>query len=881
MLICGKLFPPFPKPQGITHKEIKMDKKQDDLEFKDQKIVPIQMGKEVKNSFINYAMSVIMSRALPDVRDGLKPVHRRILYAMYEDHLTHDRPFCKSATTVGNVLGRYHPHGDSAVYDTMVRMAQSFSLRYPLIEGRGNFGNIDGDGAAAYRYTEARMSRLADYMMTDIEKDVVDFGPNFDNKRKEPLVLPSRFPNLLVNGSIGIAVGMATNIPTHNLREVIDCVIYLMDNPDADLKDIMRFIKGPDFPTGAIICGTAGIAEAYRTGKGKIRVRARAEVEENHRRIVITEIPYQLNKVTLVEGIVNCHKEKKVDGITDVRDESGKDGLRIVIEYRRDVSGQVLLNQLYKYTQLEDTFSANMLALVDNVPKVLSLRDMLKYYIEHQENITVRRLKFDLEKAKKEAHIFEGYKIACDNIDEVVEIIKNSENVAQAKINLSERYSLSDAQAQAIVDMTLGKLTGLERSKIEDRLAKLYALIDEINETLGSEEKIKELIKNDLTEIRNKFGDERKTEISTDMSDIEDEDLIDRHTCVITMTHSGYIKRMSSDAYSAQARGGKGIKGITTKDEDFVENIVAADSHSDLMMFTSLGKVFTQRAYRIPEASRTAKGTNIVNLIELSDGEKITSMISVSGYPENEYLLMVTKNGTVKRTRLSEYEYQRKGGKIAINLDENDELVYVRHTKGNDKIIIATRDGNAVCFDENDARIMGRGARGVRGIRLSEGDRVVGAVLVEDDKKLLTVTENGFGKRSEFDEFRTRNRGGKGVIVHGINEKTGKLAAICSVSDEDDVVIVSSEGITIRTHCRDISVYSRSAGGVILMRLSEEGKVTSVANVGKDDEEEEESTAGNPDGAGNESTDGENTDSNTEISSENTAEENTDGNSNE
>lgn len=818
-----------------------MDKKREneDIEFKDQKIIPVQMGKEVKTSFINYAMSVIMARALPDVRDGLKPVHRRILYAMYEDHLTYDKPFRKSATTVGNVLGRYHPHGDSAVYDTMVRMAQDFSLRYPLIDGHGNFGNIDGDDAAAYRYTEARMSKLADSMLIDIEKDVVDFTPNFDNKLKEPTVLPSRFPNLLVNGSIGIAVGMATNIPTHNLGEVIDGAIHLMDNPEATTADLMQFVKGPDFPTGAIICGTGGIRDAYETGRGKIKVRSRAVVEEENRRIVVTEIPYQVNKVTLVEQMVNCHKEKKVDGITDIRDESGKDGLRIVIEFRRDVNGQVLLNQLYKYTQLEDTFAANMLALVDNIPKVLGLKDMLHYYIEHQKEVIVRRLKFELEKAKKEAHICEGYKIASDNIDEVVEIIKGSSNIADAKERLCQRFFLTDPQAQAIVEMTLGRLTGLERKKVEERLAKLYAVIDDITDKLSHESKIMQIIKEDLTDLKNKFSDDRRTEISL-LADIDDEDLIERHTCVITMTHAGYIKRMSSESYNAQGRGGKGIKGITTKEEDFVESMMAVHSHSDLMLFTNLGKVFTTRAYKIPEASRTAKGTNVVNLLEMAEGEKVTAMISVNDYSEDEYLLTVTKFGVVKRTRLSEYEYQRKGGKIALTLDEGDELVYARHTTGSDEIIIATRNGNAVRFDENDARVMGRTARGVRGIRLSENDYVVGVALVREDALLLTITENGFGKRSRFSDFVTRNRGGKGVYVHGLSDKTGALAAIATVEEDDDVVIVSSDGITIRTHVKDISVYSRSASGVIVMRLSESGKVCSMANVGKPEEETEE-----------------------------------------
>ena len=826
-----------------------MDKKKDDrnedIEFKDQKIIPVQMGKEVKTSFINYAMSVIMARALPDVRDGLKPVHRRILYAMYEDHLTYDKPFRKSATTVGNVLGRYHPHGDMAVYDTMVRMAQSFSLRYPLIDGQGNFGNIDGDGAAAYRYTEARMSRLADMMLSDIEKDVVDFTPNFDNKLKEPTVLPARFPNLLVNGSIGIAVGMATNIPTHNLGEVIDGTIYLMDNPDCTVKELMQFIKGPDFPTGAIICGQSGILEAYETGRGRIRVRSRATVDEENRRIIVTEIPYQVNKVTLVESMVECHKDKRVDGITDIRDESGKDGLRIVIEYRRDANGQVLLNQLYKYTPLEDTFAANMLALVDNVPKILGLKDMLSYYILHQEDVTTRRLKFELDKAQKEAHIFEGYKIASDNIDEVAEIIKSSDSVSDAKNNLCQRFSLTEPQAQAIVEMTLGRLTGLERRKVEERLAKLYALIDDLTDKLSDEGKIKQIIKDELTEIKNKFSDKRRTEISFGLSDIEDEDLIDRHTCVITMTHDGYIKRMSSETYSAQGRGGKGVKGITTKEEDFVESVMAVGSHSDLLMFTSSGKVFTKRAYRIPEASRTAKGTNIVNLLELSEGERVTAMIAVDEYPEDMYLFMVTKHGVVKRTRLSEYEYQRKGGKLAIGLDEGDELVYVRRTDGKDQVIIATKNGFAVRFDENDARVMGRTARGVRGIRLGDGDCVAGVALVREDATLLTVTANGYGKRSRFEEFMTRNRGGKGVIVHGVNDKTGPLAAVATVGEDDDVVIVSGDGVTIRTHVKEISVYSRSAGGVIVMRPGDGAEVCSITIVREteDDCAEEENTA--------------------------------------
>ena len=814
------------------------DNENEDIEFKDQKIIPVQMGKEVKTSFINYAMSVIMSRALPDVRDGFKPVHRRILYSMYVNHLTHDKAYCKSATTVGHVLGHYHPHGDSSVYDALVRMAQPFSLRYTMVDGHGNFGNIDGDDAAAYRYTEARMSKMADYMLEDIEKDVVDFVPNFDNKEKEPEVLPSKIPQLLINGSMGIAVGMATNIPTHNIGEVIDGAIYLMDHPDCTTRDLMNIIKGPDFPTGAIICGQKGIYDTYETGKGKIRVRARAVVDEDKKRIVVTEIPYQVNKVALVEAMVECHKDKKVEGITDIRDETGKDGLKIVIEYRKDVNGQVLLNQLYKFTPLEYAFAANMLALVDNVPKILSLKQILFYYVEHQENVLKRKLNFDLKKAIAELHVNEGYKVASENIDEVVEIIKASENVQIAKANLSERFGLDDIQTQAIVDMTLGKLTGLERKKIEDKISKLNELVEDIEDKLSSEDKIKEIIKEEILAIKEKTNDERKTEISFDEEDIEDEDLIDKHTCVITLTHAGYMKRMQSDSYSAQARGGKGIKGITTKEEDFVETVIAVNSHSDLLLFTTNGKVFTKRAYQIPEASRTAKGTNAVNLFELSEGEKVTAMVSVEEYAEDKYLLMVTKNGVVKRTNLKEFEYQRKGGKIAISLDEGDELVYVRLTTGSDEVIIATKGGNATRFDENDARVMGRTARGVRGIRLEENDYVIGVALVDNECTLLTITENGYGKRSSFDDFKVKNRGGKGVTAHSLSEKTGMLASIVTVHEDDDIVIISNDGVTIRTHVDQISKYSRTASGVIVMRMGEGALVTSVANVGKQEENE-------------------------------------------
>ena len=834
-----------------------MDMKEN-YEFKDQKIVDVQMEKEVKKSFINYAMSVIVSRALPDVRDGLKPVHRRILYAMYEDRLTYDQPFRKSATTVGNVLGRYHPHGDASVYDAMVRLAQDFNLRYTLVEGHGNFGNIDGDQAAAYRYTEARLSKMANEMLTDIEKEVVNFSPNFDNKLREPDVLPARFPNLLVNGSMGIAVGMATNIPPHNLGEVIDGTIYLMDHPEAEVADLMQFIKGPDFPTGATICGTAGIIEAYATGRGRIPVRAKAEVQEDKNRIVITEIPYGVNKAMMVEAMANCHKEKKIEGITALRDESGRAGLRVVVEYRRDANGSVILNQLYKYTQLQDTCAVNMLAIVGGVPKVLTLKEVLNHYINHQQEVVVRRVKFDLQKAMKEMHIFEGFKIALDNIDKVISIIRASANVSEAKINLMNAFQpedlidkftelgdyesvgkgLSEAQATAIVEMTLGRLSGMERDKIEDRLAKLAEQVKDLTAILGDPARVNQIIKDDMLEIKRKYGDERRTEIQPMEDEIILEDLIDRHTCVITMTHSGYIKRQNSDTYSAQRRGGKGIIGMTTKEEDFVDQVIAVDTHSHLMLFTNAGKVYTIKAYRVPEAGRTAKGTNIVNLLEMGEDEKITAMISVPNFDENEYLLFVTKNGTVKRTSLAEFAIQRKGGKIALSLDEGDELVYVRHTTGSDHVIIATRGGNAIRFDEQDARPMGRTARGVRGIRLEEGDFVAGVTLVDDSKTLCTITERGFGKRTSFDEFTCHNRGGKGVICHNIGDRTGALAGIATVSEDDDLMMITSTGTMIRVNAGDLSQYGRSAAGVIVMRLDEESYVVNFAKVEKQDEEE-------------------------------------------
>ena len=817
--------------------------KQENLEFPDQKIVGIEMRHEVENSFIAYSMSVIMSRALPDVRDGLKPVHRRILYAMYEDHLTYDKAFRKSATTVGNVLGRYHPHGDSAVYDTMVRLAQPFSMRYPLIEGHGNFGSVDGDPAAAYRYTEARLAKLSNEMMSDIDKNVVDFDPNFDNRLKEPRVLPSRFPNLLVNGSIGIAVGMATYIPPHNLGEVIDGTIYQMENPDCTVRDLMQFIKGPDFPTAATLYGSNGIYEAYSTGRGRVMVRAKCNIEEEKHRIVVTEIPYQVNKSMLVESMAALVKDKRIEGITDIRDESGRDGMRIVVDYRRDANGQVILNQLYKYTQLQDTCAFNMLALVDNVPRVLNLKQILGYYIKHQEDVITRRIKFDLEKAKREAHILEGLRIATDNIDEVIEIIKKSASIPDAKEKLMARFSLDDIQAQAIVDMTLGRLSGLERQKVEERLAKLYALIEELTADLNDEGRIKEIIKTEMLEIKAKFADPRRTELVAAEDDIVYEDLIERHTCVVTMTHGGYIKRQPADTYSAQKRGGKGIIGMATKEEDYVEDVIAANSHALLMFFTNTGKVHTRKTYQIPEAGRTAKGSNIVNILELEAGEKVTAIISVPGFSDKEYLFMVTKRGIVKKTLLSEFEYQRKGGKIALTLDDGDELVYVKHTSGNDDIIIATHDGLSARFGEEDVRPMGRGARGVKGMTLSNGDYIVGCAVISEDKALLTITEGGFGKRCEFDNFSAHNRGVKGVMCHGISERTGKLAGIAAVGESDDIMMITNDGTIIRTPVSGIPFYGRSAGGVIVMRLSEGSSLVNFARLENDEELEAEGMA--------------------------------------
>ena len=809
-----------------------------DIAYENQKIVDVEMGKRVQKSFIEYAMSVIVSRALPDVRDGLKPVHRRILYSMYQEKLTYDRPFCKSATTVGNVLGRYHPHGDASVYDAMVRLAQPFNMRYTLVDGHGNFGNVDGDGAAAYRYTEARLSKLAGEMMTDIEKNVVDFTPNFDNSKQEPVVLPSRFPNLLVNGSVGIAVGMATNIPPHNLGEVIDGTIYFMKHPDATVPDLMTFIKGPDFPTSAMICGTTGIYQAYQTGKGRIIVRAKAEVDEKKRRIVVTEIPYQVNKSLLVESIADLVKDKRVEGITALRDESGKAGMKIVIEYKRDANGQVILNQLYKYTQLQDTCAVNMIALVNGEPKVLGLREILSNYIAHQEEVIRRRTVFDLEKTRARVHILEGLKLALDCIDEIIDTIRKSASKQDARDALVERFGLSQIQSQAIVEMTLGSLAGLERMKIEEELASKLALIEELEAILADESKLKEIIEKELLEIKEKFADVRRTQLVDAIDNIIDEDLIDRHECVITMSGAGYIKRAPAATYTAQKRGGKGIIGMATKEEDYVKDVIIVNSHSYLLLFTDKGRVYMKKAYMIPEASRTAKGTNIVNVIDMQEGEKVTSVIAVAGFEENEYFVMVTKQGVVKRANIKDFEYQRKGGKIAINLDEGDELVFVKHTTGDNDIVIATHEGKAVRFKETDARVMGRAARGVRGIKMRGEDYVVGVAIVDESKHLITLTEKGFGKRNRFDSYTAHNRGTSGVICQKLTDKTGDLAGIATVGEKDDIMIITDDGTIIRTPVNGIPVYEgNNTTGVIIMRLSDNNRIISFAATKSDEEE--------------------------------------------
>ncbi|MBQ2724648.1 MAG: DNA gyrase subunit A, partial [Clostridia bacterium] len=771
------------------------------------------------------------------------------LYAMHEAGLTYDKAFRKSATTVGDVLGSYHPHGDTAVYHTMVRMAQPFSYRYMLVEGQGNFGSIDGDGPAAYRYTEARMAKIANEMLRDIEKDVIKWDMNFDNTKKEPAVLPSRIPNLLVNGAVGIAVGMATNIPPHNLGEVIDGAVYLMDHPDAGVSELMQFIKGPDFPTGASIHGTAGIYEAYSTGRGRINVRAKAEVDEEHNQIIVHEIPYMVNKSELIKAMANQFHEKKIEGITEIRDESDKDGIRIVIDYRRDANGHIILNQMYKYTELQSTCSVIMLSIVNGEPKILNLRQLLNVYIAHQQSVVTNRVKYDLDKAMKEAHINEGYKIAIDHIDEVISIIRSSADTNEAKERLKVRFELSDEQTQAIVQMTLGRLSGMERQKVEIRLAELYQAIGEYRAILADEGRIRQIIKDEMLEIKDRYNDARRTTIEEAENEIVMEDLIERHTAVITLTHDGYIKRQPSDVYSAQRRGGRGIIGMATKEEDYIERVAAADSHSYLMLFTDSGKVHQLKAYRIPEAGRAAKGSNIINLIEITPEEKITAMLSVpdleGDVAEDNYLVMVTRMGVIKRTRLEEFRMQRKGGKIALNLDDGDELIFVALTHGKSDVMIATRGGLAARFDEERVSVMGRTARGVRGISLREGDKVAGACIVErsegwaQENSLIVISEGGFGKRMSPDEFEAKGRGIQGNIAQKITEKTGLLCGIAVVKEDEDLLMITEGGTMIRTPADGIPSYGRAASGVIVMKLADDSKLANFTVLAKAEDEEE------------------------------------------
>lgn len=817
------------------------DYKPEDIAFPEQAIVTSELVREMKTSYIEYAMSVIVGRALPDVRDGLKPVHRRILYAMYEDNLTHDKPFRKCATAVGDVLGRYHPHGDGSVYDALVRLAQDFSMRYPLIDGHGNFGSVDGDPPAAYRYTEARMARMADEMLRDIDKETVDFQPNFDERRKEPLVLPSRFPNLLVNGSSGIAVGMATNIPPHNLTEVINACVCVLDDPEATMSQLLQHISGPDFPTKGIIMGRSGIRQAYATGRGKIIVRARTEFEEfgkDRTRIIVTELPYQVNKRQLIAAIADHVRDKRIEGISDLRDETDRNGMRIVIELKRDANPQIVLNRLLTQTQLQTSFSINMLALVNNQtqPKILNLRHIIDEYLTFQEELIVRRTRYDLRKAEERAHLLEGLLIAQDNIDEVIRIIRNSYD--DAKQNLMQRFGLSDVQAQAILDMRLKALQGLDREKLENEYRELEERIAYYKSLLADPEKIKGVLREELIAIRDRYGDERRTEIQDVEDEIDFEDLIDEEDCVYTLTHNGYIKRLPASEYRAQGRGGKGVRAMATREEDYVETVFTASTHDNILFFTSMGKVYVRKGYRIPEAGRNARGSNIVNIIPLDPGEKVSAMIAGRGISEESFLVFVTRNGTVKRTMQSAFKNIRSNGIRALTLDEGDELMTVLQTSGEDKILIATREGMAICFKESDARAMGRDAVGVRGIRLREGDFVVGASLAAEGTALLSISENGYGKRTDVGEYSVQNRGGMGLKNYNITEKTGRIADVAVVSGDEDLLVISDDGTIIRMDVGSISLLSRSTQGVRVMRLSDGAKVISIAPTAKDDAEE-------------------------------------------
>ncbi|MBO2527350.1 MAG: DNA gyrase subunit A [Clostridiales bacterium] len=824
------------------------DYKPEDIQYPDQTIVTNDLVKEMETSFIEYAMSVIVARALPDVRDGLKPVHRRILYAMYEDNLTSDKPFKKSATCVGDVLGRYHPHGDASVYDAMVRLAQDFSMRYQLVDGHGNFGSIDGDPPAAYRYTEARMSKLANEMLRDIDKETVQWVPNFDESRKEPLVLPSRFPNLLVNGSSGIAVGMATNIPPHNLTEVINACLCILDDPEATLADLMQHIKGPDFPTRGIIMGRSGIRNAYETGKGRVVVRGRTEFEEyghDRIRIIVTELPYQVNKKTLVENIADQVKEKRLEGISDLRDESDRNGMRIVIELKKDANPQVVLNRLFAQTALQSSFSVNMLALVDNQsqPKILSLRHVLDEYLSFQEEVIINRTKYDLRKAKERAHILEGLIIAQDNIDEVIRIIRSAYDDAKEK--LMERFGLSEIQAQTILDMRLKALQGLEHEKllaeydeIEKKIAYYESVLNDINLVRG-------ILKDELSAIRDRYGDERRTEIVDVVDDIDDEDLIEERESCYTLSEGGYIKRLPVDTYRSQRRGGRGVSGQSLKDEDYIKNLFIASTHDYLLFFTNMGRVHRRKGYQIPESGRTSKGTHIANVLPLEPEEKVTAMLLTREFSEDEFVTMVTRLGTTKRMQMSELYTARKAGIRVLTLDEGDELIAVMKTCGEDNILIATRNGLAICFNENDVRCMGRIAAGVRGIRLSEDDIVIGAAVAEPGKCLLTVTENGFGKRTAIEQYmrgdEVQSRGGKGKRNYHLTDKTGLVAGAVVVSEDDDVLLIESGGVIIRTPVRSIGIYGRDTRGVTIMRIEDGNRVIAIQSTEGAEEEDTES----------------------------------------
>ena len=826
----------------------KKDYKPEDIMFPEQRIVQSELVHEMKSSYIDYAMSVIVGRALPDVRDGLKPVHRRILYAMYEDGLTSDKPFKKSATCVGDVLGRYHPHGDASVYDAMVRLAQDFSMRYPLVDGHGNFGSVDGDPPAAYRYTEARMSKLCNEMLRDIDKETVLWDPNFDESRKEPRVLPSRFPNLLVNGSSGIAVGMATNIPPHNLTEVINACICILENPEAELADLMDYIKGPDFPTKGIIMGRSGIRAAYATGRGKITVRARTEFEEfgqNRERIIVTELPYQVNKRQLIANMAEQVRDKRLEGISDIRDETDRNGMRVVIELKKDANPQVVLNRLFAQTQMQTTFGVTMLALVNNQqqPKILSLRHMLDEYLAFQEEIITKRTQYDLKKALDRQHVLQGLLIAEDNIDEVIKTIRESYD--NAKERLMERFNLSEIQAQVVLDMQLKRLQGLEREKLEAEYEELEKRIAYYRELLSNEEMLKGVLKDELTAIRDKYGDDRLTEIQDVEDEIDIEDLIEEEQCVFTLSHAGYCKRVPASTYRSQKRGGRGVTGMTTKEEDFVEGVFTASTHDYILFFTNLGKVHRRKGYQLPEAGRTAKGTNLVNILPFEPGEKVTAGITVHEFDE-DYLVFVTRNGTVKRLELASLNTARKAGIRALTLSEGDELIAVMKTDGKQDILLASANGMVICFNENDVRVMGRDAAGVRGMMLDAGDYVVGAGIAAKGKQLLSVTEYGYGKRTEIEAYlrlgedgqrRPQNRGGKGLKGYNITAKTGRIAGVAIVDDADDIMLIENGGVLIRMAAADINIYGRDTQGVILMRLEAGSRVISVDRVDREPEE--------------------------------------------